>query len=125
MKQRIYPNETLNPEVYEEVRKQAISQRAESSRYKSGQEDWELVGPYNIGGRITDVEMHPTDTETIYVAAASGGIYKSPDRGVSWEQVFDNHIECRPLIIVNPVHSVCMNQIQVMTFQLKKSSGHI
>lgn len=91
MKQRVFPHETLNPEVYEEVRKSAISQRTESARYKSGQEDWELVGPYNVGGRITDVEMHHTDTETIYVAAASGGIFKSPDKGVSWEQIFENN----------------------------------
>ena len=91
MKQRVYPHGDLNPEVYEEVRQRAIAQRAESTRYKSGQEDWELVGPYNVGGRITDVEMHHTDTETIYVAAASGGIFKSPDKGVSWEQIFENH----------------------------------
>jgi len=90
MKQRVYPHGDLNPEVYEEVRQRAIAQRTESARYKSGQEDWELVGPYNVGGRISDVEMHHTDTETIYVAAASGGIYKSPDKGVSWEQIFEN-----------------------------------
>jgi len=90
MKQRVYPHGTLNPEVYEDVRQKAIAQRLESTRYKSGQEDWELVGPYNVGGRISDVEMHHTDTETIYVAAASGGVFKSPDRGVSWEQIFEN-----------------------------------
>ncbi len=89
--QRIYPHETINPEVYEEVRQQAISQREESARFKSGQEDWEMVGPYNVGGRITDVEMHPTDTETIYVTAASGGIYKSADKGKTWDQIFENH----------------------------------
>ncbi len=88
--QRIYPHETINPEVYEEVRQEAVLQRIESSRYKSGQEDWEMVGPYNVGGRITDVEMHPTDTETIYVAAASGGIYKSLNKGKTWEQIFEN-----------------------------------
>ena len=91
MKQRVYPNETINPDVYEEVRRQAISQRTESVRYKSGQEDWELVGPFNVGGRITDVEMHHTDTETIFVAAASGGIFKSPDKGKTWAQIFENN----------------------------------
>lgn len=91
LKQRIYPHENLNPEVYEEVRQLSISQRQKASGYKSGVEDWEMVGPYNVGGRITDVEMHPGDTETIYATAASGGIYKSPDKGVTWEQIFENN----------------------------------
>jgi photosystem II stability/assembly factor-like uncharacterized protein len=91
LKQRIYPNGTISPEVYEDSRSQAIAVRQAAGMFKSGQEDWELVGPYNVGGRITDVEMHPSDTETIYVTAASGGIYKSVDKGKTWRQVFENH----------------------------------
>lgn len=50
---------------------------------------WEFAGPLNIGGRLTDVEMHPSDMETIYAAAASGGIFKSENNGESWIPIFD------------------------------------
>lgn len=88
--QRMYPYHEINPEAYEQSRKQAIQIRQEAERFKSDQEDWELVGPYNIGGRVNDIEMHSSDTETIYAAAASGGIYKSDDRGKTWNQIFEN-----------------------------------
>lgn len=88
--QRMYPHEKINPEAYDQSRKQAIQIRKDAQRFKTDQADWELVGPYNVGGRVTDVEMHSTDTETIYIAGASGGIYKSPDKGKTWEQIFEN-----------------------------------
>ena len=40
---------------------------------------WEFAGPSNVGGRITDLAVDPNDSGTIYVAAASGGIWKSTD----------------------------------------------
>jgi len=88
--QRMYPYHDINPKAYEQSRKQAIQIRQEAARLKSDQEDWELVGPYNIGGRVNDVEMHSSDTETIYIAAASGGIFKSDDKGKTWNQTFEN-----------------------------------
>jgi photosystem II stability/assembly factor-like uncharacterized protein len=46
---------------------------------------WKFVGPANIGGRITDIAVDPTTTpSTVYAAAASGGIMKSTDGGVTW-----------------------------------------
>jgi len=45
----------------------------------------------NVGGRVTDVEMHSSDTNTIYACAASGGIYKSIDQGREWNQIFDGY----------------------------------
>ena len=52
--------------------------------------EWQLLGPTNIGGRITDLANHPAEPEIIYVAAASGGIYKSINNGDSWEQIFND-----------------------------------
>ena len=51
---------------------------------------WEFAGPLNIGGRLTDVEMHPSDMETIYAAAAAGGIFKSVNTGETWTPIFDD-----------------------------------
>ncbi len=45
---------------------------------------WEYAGGNNIGGRITDVVVDPTQANTIYVAAAGGGIWKSTDAGSTY-----------------------------------------
>jgi len=42
---------------------------------------WKLEGPTNIGGRVLDVVVDPTRKDTIYVAAASGGVWVSTDAG--------------------------------------------
>jgi photosystem II stability/assembly factor-like uncharacterized protein len=47
------------------------------------------IGPAATGGRIHDIEVDPTDPATIYVATASGGIWKTTNRGTFWFPVFD------------------------------------
>jgi photosystem II stability/assembly factor-like uncharacterized protein len=42
---------------------------------------WTDLGPTNIGGRITDLVVDPDHSNTIYVAAAGGGVWKSSDGG--------------------------------------------
>ena len=53
--------------------------------------EWQLLGPINISGRCTDVEvLRPKGKEyTLYAAAASGGVWKSVNEGTSWIPVFD------------------------------------
>ena len=48
------------------------------------------IGPANMGGRITDIEVVEGNPKIIYVAAASGGIWKSTDGGESWSPIFDH-----------------------------------
>jgi photosystem II stability/assembly factor-like uncharacterized protein len=52
---------------------------------------WQFLGPLNISGRCTDVEVvRPKGKNyTIYVASASGGLWKSINEGTSWEPLFD------------------------------------
>lgn len=50
---------------------------------------WRSIGPANCGGRIADfavVEKHPA---TFYVATATGGLFKTTNRGQTWSGVFD------------------------------------
>lgn len=47
-----------------------------------------LIGPAVTGGRVHDVEALPHDPSTLYVASASGGLWKSTNRGITWENVF-------------------------------------
>ena len=50
---------------------------------------WRHIGPAAFGGRIDDVDVAPGDTAIIFVATASGGIFKTVNRGVTWKPVFD------------------------------------
>jgi hypothetical protein len=40
---------------------------------------WRLVGPTNIGGRIVSLAVDPHRADTVYAAAASGGLWVSRD----------------------------------------------
>jgi len=47
------------------------------------------IGPAVTGGRIHDVEALPNDPSTVYLATASGGIWKSVNKGTTWTPVFE------------------------------------
>lgn len=53
---------------------------------------WQFLGPTNISGRMTDVEVVTPKGKnyTIYVAGASGGIWKTENEGVNWKPVFEH-----------------------------------
>ncbi len=53
---------------------------------------WQYIGPANISGRCTDVEaVGPRGQNyTIWVASASGGVWKSVNEGVTFEPVFEH-----------------------------------
>ncbi|MFH1763777.1 MAG: hypothetical protein ABIF09_06250 [Gemmatimonadota bacterium] len=48
-----------------------------------------VIGPAVTGGRVHDIEALPNDPSTIFVASASGGLWKTTNRGVTWRNVFD------------------------------------
>ena len=47
------------------------------------------IGPPNMSGRMTDVEGVAGDPNVIYVASASGGVWKTINAGTSWTPIFD------------------------------------
>jgi|CXWL01.1.fsa_nt_gi photosystem II stability/assembly factor-like uncharacterized protein len=47
------------------------------------------LGPGLMSGRIADIEVHPADRSTWYVAAGSGGVWKTGNAGVTWTPLFD------------------------------------
>lgn len=51
---------------------------------------WRSIGPANMGGRITDIEGIPSPSKTFYVAAATGGLWKTTNAGTTFRPVFDN-----------------------------------
>ena len=50
------------------------------------------IGPSVAGGRIHDVEVMPGNPEMLFIASASGGIWKSINKGTTWKPVFDNEV---------------------------------
>jgi photosystem II stability/assembly factor-like uncharacterized protein len=47
------------------------------------------IGPSNMGGRIDDFAVVEDLPHIIYVGAASGGVWKTINNGVTWEPIFD------------------------------------
>jgi photosystem II stability/assembly factor-like uncharacterized protein len=48
------------------------------------------IGPALMSGRISDVDVHPTEKHTWYVAAGSGGVWKTTNAGTTFTPVFDD-----------------------------------
>jgi photosystem II stability/assembly factor-like uncharacterized protein len=48
-----------------------------------------LVGPAVTSGRVVGFAVHPHDHKQYYVAAASGGVWKTTNSGVTWTPIFD------------------------------------
>jgi photosystem II stability/assembly factor-like uncharacterized protein len=53
---------------------------------------WRLLGPDNIGGRLIDVVVDPTTPGTVYVAAGTGGVWKSTDGGATLTSVWSDRL---------------------------------
>ncbi len=91
------PGKTLKQSDFVRAAKQARTLRdadaAEASaapRQLRGQ--WALAGPTNIGGRIVDLVVDPVRPATIYVAAASGGVWRSNDGVVVMEKAWPDDL---------------------------------
>ncbi len=51
--------------------------------------EWRSIGPANMGGRTADVEGVAGDPNIVYVASASGGLWKTTNGGVTWKPIFE------------------------------------
>lgn len=49
------------------------------------------IGPANQGGRIVDIEADRDDFTHVYIATASGGVWRSRNAGTSWTPIFDDY----------------------------------
>jgi photosystem II stability/assembly factor-like uncharacterized protein len=48
------------------------------------------LGPATMSGRVAAVESSPSHPEIVWVGAATGGVWKSTDGGISFDPVFDD-----------------------------------
>ena len=47
------------------------------------------IGPAITSGRVGDIAVDPRKTDTWFVAAASGGLWKTVNAGTTWKPIFD------------------------------------
>ncbi|MDF1695368.1 MAG: MopE-related protein [Saprospiraceae bacterium] len=85
-----FPSKIQFDRAYKQL--EQIKSRAENST-RSLDSPWEALGPFNLSngqGRINVVEVDPTDPNTIYIGAPSGGLWKTTDGGSSWKPLTDH-----------------------------------
>lgn len=58
-----------------------------------------------MSGRIADIAVDPTDKNTWYVATASSNVWKTVNRGTTWDPIFDQYgAYSTGCLAIDPVH---------------------
>ena len=80
------PGAAVEPAAYERALADAERVLGDTERRDPvlASHPWQLKGPTNIGGRVLDVAVDATQDQTVYVATATGGVWKSTDTGVTY-----------------------------------------
>ncbi len=47
------------------------------------------IGPAGMSGRVTAIDVNQKNPRIMFVGTASGGVWRSTNRGISWKPVFD------------------------------------
>src|SRR5665213_1951451 len=93
MRQRTYPKgQMFDPAILvKEYNNYRSSHQTKSITYTA---NWTLLGPSSVpasisgnqdgAGRIDCIRFHPTDTNTFWIGAACGGLWKTADHGNTW-----------------------------------------
>ncbi|MBO6575487.1 MAG: hypothetical protein JJ896_10830 [Rhodothermales bacterium] len=86
--QRTFPHFEADPLAYQDA---LAAKRAMPAASKHAAEAvWEFAGPGNVGGRISDLEIHPENPNRLFAGAATGGVFRSDDLGASWTPILDD-----------------------------------
>src|SRR5690348_5738799 len=82
-RQRVNDDGTIPYDVIDQARAQSVAMGQVALDKTDGKaaSKWKLTGPSNIGGRVRELAPDPTTKGVVYMAAATGGIWKSTDSG--------------------------------------------
>jgi len=92
--ERAWPLQGIPIDRWRAAQREATRMR-ESALHEDGRTlnataSWTPRGPYNIGGRVTCIAVHPSDADVVYAGAAEGGVLRSVDAGQHWTPIFDD-----------------------------------
>jgi photosystem II stability/assembly factor-like uncharacterized protein len=76
-------NDTVTTEMVRRQQAQAADVPAASTEIS-----WKQMGPYNIGGRVTDVVADRFTPNSAFAAVSGGGIWKTTDGGSNWTSIW-------------------------------------
>jgi len=86
--QRTFPYFDADPTAHLVALRQAQTLR-HLAKSATAAPKWKFAGPTNIGGRVSALAFNSKDSRVVYAGAATGGIFKSLDRGATWQPIFD------------------------------------
>jgi photosystem II stability/assembly factor-like uncharacterized protein len=81
------PDAAVNEAI---AQSKAMGQAATGS--PSTDQVWTELGPSNIGGRIRDLAFDPTTRDVAYIAAGSGGLWRTADGGATLSSVWPHYL---------------------------------
>ncbi|MHB8261945.1 MAG: T9SS type A sorting domain-containing protein [Bacteroidia bacterium] len=84
-----FPNNDIPADAYVNAMRW-YKQNAASNQRTTSTTSWATMGPMNMGGRTIAIAFDPTDTATIWLGSASGGLWKSTTGGIgtsAWSYV--------------------------------------
>ncbi|MBN1970742.1 MAG: T9SS type A sorting domain-containing protein [Candidatus Delongbacteria bacterium] len=88
---RTYSHNDINVDDFRKGYEQYEAMK-QNQLLKKDVKSWISEGPTNVGGRIADIAIDPTNENIIWAATASGGVWKSIDKGQNWNPIFDDNI---------------------------------
>lgn len=50
------------------------------------------IEPAVMSGRITNIQCAASNPDIVYIGTVSGGVWKSKDKGITFNPVFDQYI---------------------------------
>lgn len=86
--QRAYPNELIDYKKFEQAYQYSKSELVASRTPDTTL--WQSLGPNNVGGRTRAIAIHPLHPDTMWIGAASGGLWKTTTAGAgaqAWDYV--------------------------------------
>lgn len=64
--------------------------RKNAPHVMAAQPAWRAIGPFNVGGRVRSVVVHPTNPAKVWIGTAAGGAWQTENSGATWKPIFDN-----------------------------------
>ena len=86
---KFHPTAVKGTSAAERLAARDAREKLKAASYFGGVK-WRNVGPEIQGGRVIDIESPASDPDTVFVAFATGGLFRTKDDGITWESLFDD-----------------------------------